>query len=94
MLNLGENNVIVILDNHLTKPEWCCSNTDGNGFFGDTYFHPDVWIQGLQKMAALFHDASNVVGMSLRNAKMSVIGTGNYTVLFIFIELKIRNECH
>ncbi|KAF3332158.1 Endoglucanase [Carex littledalei] len=65
--NLGENNIMVILDNHLTKPGWCCPQTDGNGFFGDIYFHPHVWIQGLKNMATLFHDASNVVGMSLRN---------------------------
>jgi Cellulase (glycosyl hydrolase family 5) len=65
--NLGENNLMVILDNHLTKPDWCCDYKDGNGFFGDTYFHPDVWIQGLQKMATLFHATPNVVGMSLRN---------------------------
>ncbi|KAJ4756371.1 Cellulase (glycosyl hydrolase family 5) protein [Rhynchospora pubera] len=65
--NLGENEVMVILDNHLTVPGWCCGYSDGNGFFGDKYFDPDVWIQGLQKMATSFHSVSNVVGMSLRN---------------------------
>uniref|UniRef100_A0A0A9FKW9 Glycoside hydrolase family 5 domain-containing protein n=1 Tax=Arundo donax TaxID=35708 RepID=A0A0A9FKW9_ARUDO len=65
--SLGENNVMVILDNHLSKPGWCCSNTDGNGFFGDAYFDPDVWVDGLTKMATMFAGAPNVVGMSLRN---------------------------
>ena len=32
---LGEKNVMVILDNHVSTPGWCCSNDDGNGFFGD-----------------------------------------------------------
>ncbi|KAK9751129.1 hypothetical protein RND81_02G244300 [Saponaria officinalis] len=58
---------MVILDNHLTIPGWCCSRTDGNGFFGDTYFDPDLWIEGLTKMATLFKNNPNVVGMSLRN---------------------------
>lgn len=58
---------MVILDNHISKPGWCCSNSDGNGFFGDKYFDPDVWIQGLTKMATMFNGTSNVVGMSLRN---------------------------
>lgn len=67
MSNLGDNNVMVILDNHLTRPGWCCSKTDGNGFFGDIYFDPDLWIKGLTHMATLFNGVTNVVGMSLRN---------------------------
>uniref|UniRef100_A0A2P2PJ99 Glycoside hydrolase family 5 domain-containing protein n=1 Tax=Rhizophora mucronata TaxID=61149 RepID=A0A2P2PJ99_RHIMU len=65
--SLGANNVMVILDNHVSKPGWCCSNSDGNGFFGDQYFNPDTWIKGLAQMATIFKDVSNVVGMSLRN---------------------------
>ncbi|KAK8602068.1 hypothetical protein V6N13_058271 [Hibiscus sabdariffa] len=65
--SLGENNVMVILDNHISKPGWCCSNLDDNGFFGDKYFNPDLWITGLTRMATLFNGVTNVVGMSLRN---------------------------
>nr|CAB3484882.1 unnamed protein product [Digitaria exilis] len=65
--SLGEHNVMVILDNHLSKPGWCCSNTDGNGFFGDANFDPDVWVDGLTRMATMFAAVPNVVGMSLRN---------------------------
>ncbi|KAL0737566.1 hypothetical protein Bca4012_013776 [Brassica carinata] len=64
---LGNYNVMVILDNHLTKPGWCCGNDDGNGFFGDTFFDPATWISGLTYMATSYKDISNVVGMSLRN---------------------------
>ncbi|KAJ3675308.1 hypothetical protein LUZ60_004350 [Juncus effusus] len=65
--NLGQNNIMVILDNHISKPGWCCSGTDGSGFFGDKYLDPNVWILGLTKIATLFNGYSNVVGMSLRN---------------------------
>jgi len=65
--SLGENDVMVILDNHVTVPGWCCSSMDGNGFFGDQYFDPELWIIGLTNMATLFKGVSNVVGMSLRN---------------------------
>lgn len=65
--SLGDNDVMVILDNHITQPGWCCSNSDGNGFFGDQYFDPNLWVQGLTKMATLFNGMPNVVGMSLRN---------------------------
>ncbi|KAM6563806.1 hypothetical protein CsatB_023804 [Cannabis sativa] len=64
---LGDKNVMVILDNHVSKPSWCCSDSDGNGFFGDIYFDPNVWIKGLTRMAILFKGVSNVVGISLRN---------------------------
>ncbi|KAB2036234.1 hypothetical protein ES319_D04G210200v1 [Gossypium barbadense] len=65
--SLGKNNVMVILDNHLSKPEWCCGYFDGDGFFGDPYFNPDLWVTGLTRMATLFNGVTNVVGMSLRN---------------------------
>ncbi|XP_042485936.1 glycosyl hydrolase 5 family protein-like [Macadamia integrifolia] len=64
---LGKYKVMVILDNHITKPGWCCSRNDGNGFFNDPYFDPDVWIKGLTRMATLFNNVPAVVGMSLRN---------------------------
>ncbi|KAJ8645793.1 hypothetical protein MRB53_007541 [Persea americana] len=65
--NLGDNNIMVILDNHISKPGWCCSQSDGNGFFGDRYFNPDSWLTGLTKMATMFNTTTNVVAMSLRN---------------------------
>ncbi|CAD6250452.1 unnamed protein product [Miscanthus lutarioriparius] len=64
---LGEKNVMVILDNHVSTPGWCCSNDDGNGFFGDRDFDPNVWVDGLGSMATIFADVPNVVGISLRN---------------------------
>lgn len=65
--NLDSNNVMIILDNHISKPGWCCSDFDGNGFFGDVYFKPEMWLKGLTKVATMFNLTKNVVGMSLRN---------------------------
>ncbi|XP_057494098.1 glycosyl hydrolase 5 family protein-like [Actinidia eriantha] len=65
--SLADNNIMVILDNHISTPGWCCGNFDGNGFFGDQYFNPDLWINGLTRMATMFRATPNVVGMSLRN---------------------------
>ncbi|KAL5717969.1 cellulase [Ranunculus cassubicifolius] len=65
--NLGENKLLVVLDNHLTTPGWCCDWYDGSGFFGDKDFDPQYWLNGLTKMATLFKGAANVIGMSLRN---------------------------
>ncbi|KAK9052714.1 hypothetical protein SSX86_029344 [Deinandra increscens subsp. villosa] len=65
--SLDRNNVMMILDNQISKPGWCCSDFDGNGFFGDRYFDPEVWLKGLTKVATMFNNSTNVVGMSLRN---------------------------
>ena len=63
MSSLGANNVLVILDNRISKP----SSSNGNGFFGNQYFDPDLWMKGLTRMATIFNGVINVVGMSLRN---------------------------
>lgn len=65
--SLGASGVMAILDNHISRPGWCCSNTDGNGFFGDRDFNPDTWIKGLISVASMFNGTDHVVGMSLRN---------------------------
>ncbi|KAK3029828.1 hypothetical protein RJ639_038262 [Escallonia herrerae] len=48
---LGAQNLMVVLDNHVSLPKWCCDNDDGNGFFGDKYFDPKEWVQGLTMVA-------------------------------------------
>ena len=49
---LATKNIYVHLDNHVSKAMWCCSLTDGNSWFGDTYFDTDKWVRGLSYMAA------------------------------------------
>lgn len=43
--------IYVHLDNHVSKAIWCCSNTDGNSWFGDTYFNVSNWQRGIAYMA-------------------------------------------
>ncbi|KAG6585801.1 hypothetical protein SDJN03_18534, partial [Cucurbita argyrosperma subsp. sororia] len=64
---LGSEKIMVILDNHISQPRWCCSLHDGNGFFGDCNFNPSEWLQGLSFVAVQFTCNPYVVGMSLRN---------------------------
>lgn len=37
---------------------------DKNNFFGDWYFNPVTWVQGMSNMATLFVGVPNVVDMS------------------------------
>jgi endoglucanase len=71
---LGAQGVMVILDNHVSKASWCCSESDGNGWFksgsGDAdskYFDVTQWMAGHKAMATFAKSHSNVIGMSLRN---------------------------
>ncbi|XP_054817943.1 glycosyl hydrolase 5 family protein-like isoform X1 [Prosopis cineraria] len=64
---LAAQNIMIISDNHISEPKWCCAPDDGNAFFGDTSFDPKEWLQGLSMAAQLLKDKPNVVVMSLRN---------------------------
>ncbi|XP_051151164.1 glycosyl hydrolase 5 family protein-like [Andrographis paniculata] len=64
---LGKNKVMVVLDNHVSFPTWCCADADGNGFFNDRFFDPHEWLQGLSAVATSYKNNPWVVGISLRN---------------------------
>ncbi|KAL6549913.1 hypothetical protein OROMI_020401 [Orobanche minor] len=51
---LGRNSVMVVLDNHVSRPKWCCGYDDGDGFFGDADFDPFEWLKGLRKVARAY----------------------------------------
>ena len=78
---LGNKGILVVLDNHVSKASWCCSQTDGNGWWdaasgytasNSQYFKTADWINGLQAMAKFAASHTNVVGMSLRNELRAV----------------------
>lgn len=47
----AKQQIYVHLDNHVSQAKWCCSETDGNAWFGDTYFDVAKWQRGLVYMA-------------------------------------------
>ena len=42
---LGRQGVMVILDNHVGRPDWCCATNDGNALWWTSYdpSHPPTW---------------------------------------------------
>ncbi|KAL5749990.1 hypothetical protein ACOSP7_024593 [Xanthoceras sorbifolium] len=64
---LGAQGLMVVLDNHVSNPNWCCPYNDGNGFFGDADFHPREWLHGLITVGKRFKTKNQVVAMSIRN---------------------------
>jgi hypothetical protein len=71
-------NIYIHLDNHVSKGTWCCSHTDGNAWFGDTYFNVANWKRGLAYMAAHAASWPAFTSMSLRNElRTTADGTGD-----------------
>ncbi|OAA65354.1 Glycoside hydrolase, subgroup, catalytic core [Niveomyces insectorum RCEF 264] len=63
----AKQQIYVHLDNHISKAEWCCSTTDGNAWWGDTYFDIANWTRGISYMAQHGKAWPNLMSMSLRN---------------------------
>ncbi|OJJ46027.1 hypothetical protein ASPZODRAFT_67086 [Penicilliopsis zonata CBS 506.65] len=59
--------IYIHLDNHVSKAEWCCSETDGNAWWGDTYFDVPKWKRGLEYMVEHAKTWPNYASIGLRN---------------------------
>ncbi|RAL03296.1 cellulase family protein [Aspergillus ibericus CBS 121593] len=59
--------IYVHLDNHVSKASWCCSTTDGNAWFGDTYFNVSNWHRGWRYMAEHVKSLPAVKSIGMRN---------------------------
>ncbi|KAF2760924.1 glycosyl hydrolase family 5 protein/cellulase [Pseudovirgaria hyperparasitica] len=81
--SLNRKGILVILDNHTSKAQWCCGTSDGNGWWASAsgyndansrYFDTENWLSGLSAMAIWSKSFSNVVALSLRNELRAVGG--------------------
>ncbi|KAK4464447.1 glycoside hydrolase superfamily, partial [Cladorrhinum samala] len=64
---LSKQQILIHLDNHISKGMWCCGGTDGNAWFGDTYFSVANWTRGLSYMANHGKSWPGFVSVGLRN---------------------------
>ena len=59
-------NIMVILDNHNSDAEWCCSN-DGNTLWYNSSYPETSWLADWQGMAQRYQGNPLVIGVDLRN---------------------------
>ena len=64
---LTNQGIAVILDDHNSNAEWCCSGTDGNTLWYNSRYPQSAWLADWKKMAATFQDDPLVIGADLRN---------------------------
>lgn len=63
---LAKQGIFIILDNHNSNAEWCCSN-DGNELWYNAEYPESSWIADWKGMVARFKNVSQVIGVDLRN---------------------------
>ena len=59
--------IMVILDNHNSNAEWCCSTTDNNQLWYNTAYPETNWIADWQGIVARYDKNPWVIGADLRN---------------------------
>mmetsp|Transcript_40712 Transcript_40712/g.73559 ORF Transcript_40712/g.73559 Transcript_40712/m.73559 type:complete len:452 (-) Transcript_40712:47-1402(-) len=64
---LAGEGLMVVLDNHMSDGDWCCSDTDGNGLWYTDRWPEEMWLQSHRHMALRYRSEAHVIGMELRN---------------------------
>jgi len=64
---LAEARIMVILDNHVSRADWCCSEKDGNGLWYNAEYPEASWLHDWQKIVRHYKRQRWVVGADLRN---------------------------
>lgn len=64
---LASAHIMVILDNHVSRADWCCSETDGNGLWYNAEYPEDHWLADWRSIARRYRNQPWVVGADLRN---------------------------
>ena len=64
---LAGAHLMVILDNHVSRADWCCSETDGNGLWYNAEYPEAKWLEDWARMARRYRDEPWVVGADLRD---------------------------
>ena len=64
---LARAHIMVILDNHMSGADWCCSETDGNGLWYNREYPEKKWLEDWQAIARRYSQQPWVAGADLRN---------------------------
>jgi endoglucanase len=64
---LGRHGVMVVLDDHRSRADWCCDEVHGDGLWYTRAYPEAAWIADWRTMAARYRRNPDVVGAELRN---------------------------
>ncbi len=65
--DLAAAHIMVILDNHVSRADWCCKDNDGNGLWANAEFPESSWLSDWQTIVKRYQNQFYVIGADLRN---------------------------
>ncbi|HEY3594565.1 MAG TPA: glycoside hydrolase family 5 protein [Polyangiaceae bacterium] len=64
---LAQQGLVVILDNHRSRGDWCCDTAHGDGLWHTAQYPESSWIADWQGMVDRYKSQPAVIGADLRN---------------------------
>jgi endoglucanase len=64
---LARAHVMIILDNHVSRADWCCKDDDGNGLWYNADYPEEKWLFDWRAIVLRYKGQPWVVGADLRN---------------------------
>ena len=64
---LAKARIMVILDNHVSRADWCCKDDDGNGLWYNADYPEEKWLSDWRAIVLRYKGKQWVVGADLRN---------------------------
>jgi endoglucanase len=64
---LAAAGLMVVLDNHTSDAQWCCSDGDGNTLWYNASYPESSWLADWRSVAQTFASIPQVIGADLRN---------------------------
>jgi endoglucanase len=73
---LARAHILIILDNHMSRADWCCSETDDNGLWYNREYPETKWLADWRALAHRYRKQPWVIGADLRNELRSSAAWG------------------
>ena len=73
---LARQGIVVILDNHRSRGDWCCDTAHGDGLWYTEQYPEEVWLEHWRLMTRRYLAQPAVVGMDLRNEPRGQLAPG------------------
>ena len=64
---LARAHILVILDNHVSRADWCCNEKDGNGLWYSAEYPEEKWLEDWRTIVRRYKRQPWVIGADLRN---------------------------
>ena len=65
--DLANAGLMVVLDDHNSNAEWCCSSSDGNTLWYNSAYPQSAWLSDWKSVVTEFEGVPQVIGVDLRN---------------------------